>query len=47
MAQNITNSKLYDKILGGKNIFNAIFCMESYIFDKGLLDIESPVELFD
>ena len=32
--------KLIDKILDGRNIFNSIFCMESYVFDKGLLDAE-------
>ena len=31
---------LIDKILDGRNIFNSIFCMESYVFDKGLLDVE-------
>ncbi len=41
----ITQSELYKKILGEQNIFNAIFCMESYIFDKGLLDTEQPVEV--
>ena len=37
--------KLIDKILDGRNIFNSIFCMESYVFDKGLLDAED-LELF-
>lgn len=32
--------KLVDKILDGRNIFNSIYCMESYVFDKGLLDEE-------
>ena len=32
--------KLIDKILDARNIFNSIFCMESYVFDKGLLDAE-------
>lgn len=35
--------KLIDKILNEQNIFNSIFCMESYVFDKGLLDTEKPV----
>lgn len=35
--------KLIDKILYERNIFNSIFCMESYVFDKGLLDTENPV----
>lgn len=30
--------KLKEKILDGRNIFNSIFCLESYVFDKGLLD---------
>ena len=47
MALDIINSELYKKILGDQNIFNAIFCMESYIFDKGLLNIDEPVVLFD
>lgn len=47
MALNITQYKLYRKILNSQNIFNAIFCMESYIFDKGLLNTENPVVLFD
>lgn len=37
--------KLIDKILDGRNIFNSIFCMESYVFDKGLLDAED-LELY-
>lgn len=47
MALDITQYQLYKKILDSRNIFNAIFCMESYIFDKGLLNIEEPVKLFD
>jgi len=39
--------KLIDKILDERNIFNSIFCMESYVFDKGLLDSEKPVLPFD
>ncbi|MBR5971519.1 MAG: hypothetical protein IK017_02575 [Paludibacteraceae bacterium] len=35
--------KLFDKILDERNIFNSIFCMESYVFDKGLLDTAEPV----
>ena len=37
--------KLFDKILDERNIFNSIFCMESYVFDKGLLDTSKPVYL--
>ncbi len=47
MILNITQYKLYKKILDDQNIFNAIFCMESYIFDKGLLNTDNPVEFFD
>ena len=36
---------LKDKIMDGRNIFNAIFCMESYVFDKGLLDADD-LELY-
>lgn len=39
--------KLFDKILDGRNIFNSIFCMESYVFDKGLLDTKKPVYRYD
>ena len=35
--------KLFEKILDERNIFNSIFCMESYVFDKGLLDTSEPV----
>lgn len=34
---------LFEKILNEQNIFNSIFCMESYVFDKGLLDTSEPV----
>ncbi|MBO5633150.1 MAG: hypothetical protein J5965_29170, partial [Aeriscardovia sp.] len=37
--------KLIDKILDARNIFNSIFCLESYVFDKGLLDAED-LELY-
>lgn len=39
--------KLFEKILDGRNIFNAIYCMESYVFDKGLLDTDNVIELCD
>ena len=35
--------KLLDKILDERNIFNSIFCLESYVFDRGLLDTDNPV----
>lgn len=47
MILNITQYNLCKKILDSQNIFNAIFCLESYVFDKGLLNIENPVEFFD
>ena len=34
---------LLEKIMDGRNIFNSIFCMESYVFEKGLLDTTEPV----
>lgn len=35
---------LFDKIVSGQNIYNAIYCMESYVFEKGLLDSHIPVK---
>lgn len=37
---------LRERILDGRNIFSAIFSMESYVFDKGLLDTEQTVDLY-
>lgn len=34
---------LFEKILDERNIFNSIFCIESYVFEKGLLDTNKPV----
>lgn len=39
--------KLFEKILDEQNIFNSIYCLESYVFDKGLLDTKNAVELCD
>lgn len=39
--------KLIDKIMDERNIFNSIFCMESYVFEKGLLDTIEPVCFYD
>ena len=39
--------KLVEKILDQRNIFNSIFCMESYVFDKGLLNTNTLVALYD
>lgn len=38
--------KLKDKILDERNIFNSIYCLESYVFDRGLLDTNEPVVPF-
>ena len=38
---------LKNKILDERNIFNSIFCMESYVFDKGLLNTDEPINLTD
>lgn len=35
--------KLEEHVLSERNIFNAIYCLESYIFEKGLLDTEQPI----
>lgn len=40
-------NKLIDKILNEQNIFSAIFSMESYVFDIGLLETEMPVFLIN
>ena len=46
-TENIKPAKshlLFDKIVSGQNIYNAIYCMESYVFEKGLLDSHIPVK---
>lgn len=43
MKPNIEQSALYKKIVDEQNIFSAIFCLESYVFEKGLLDTTEPV----
>ncbi len=45
MVLDITTDKLYKRILDERNIYSAIFCMESYIFDKGLLDTVIPITI--
>lgn len=35
--------KLYKRIIDKRNIYAAIYGMESYVFDKGLLDTKEPV----
>ena len=39
--------KLYDRIIDKRNIYAAIYGMESYVFDKGLLDTKEPVMAYD
>lgn len=39
--------KLFEKILDEQNIFNSIYCLESYVFDKGLLNTKDTVDLCD
>ena len=41
------SSLLFDKIVSEQNIYNAIYCMESYVFEKGLLDTHIPVKSVD
>jgi len=36
---------LIEVILDERNIFSSIYCLESYIFDKGLLGTDEPVDL--
>lgn len=39
--------KLIDKILNEQNIYNSIYSLESYVFEKGLLDTVKQVDLCD
>lgn len=39
--------KLYDRIIDKRNIYAAIYGMESYVFDKGLLDTKEPVMAYN
>ena len=41
------NYTIKDRILDRRNIFSAIFCLESYVFDKGLLDTDIPIAITD
>jgi len=36
-----------DRIFDEKNIYSAILCLDSYVFDKGLLDTDKPVVIKD
>ena len=40
---NQEKQSLFDKIVSKQNIYNAIYCLESYVFEKGLLDTNTPV----
>lgn len=43
METQVQKSSLYDKIVSRQNIYNAIYSLESYVFEKGLLDTSQPV----
>lgn len=50
LTENMIQAKssiLFDKIVSEQNIYNAIYCMESYVFEKGLLDSNIPVKSID
>ena len=47
MTTQQNTNKLYDKILNEQNIYSAIYSLESYVFDKGLLDTEVPIAFPD
>ena len=47
MTKQQNTNKLYDKILNEQNIYSAIYSLESYVFDKGLLDTEVPIAFPD
>lgn len=38
MYEKIKETKLFKSILDPQNIYNAIFALESYVFEKGLLN---------
>lgn len=46
----VLKGRLYNDVISDTNIYNAIYCLESYIFEKGLLhteDLELYVKLCD
>lgn len=47
MAASSNSTTLYKKIVSRQNIYNSIYCLESYVFEKGLLDTNSPVVAID
>ncbi|EEF88756.1 hypothetical protein BACCELL_03622, partial [Bacteroides cellulosilyticus DSM 14838] len=40
MTLNIINSSVYKRVIDRTNIYNSIYALESYIFEKGLLSSE-------
>lgn len=41
------SNNLFDKIVSEQNIYNAIYSLESYVFEKGLLDTQHAVKATD
>ena len=46
ISENPIKKSLRDIIVSEENVYNAIYCMESYVFEKGLLD-ENDLELYN
>ena len=46
ISDNPIKKSLRDIIVSEENVYNAIYCMESYVFEKGLLD-ENDLELYN
>lgn len=44
-SENYMKKSLRDIIISEENIYNAIYCMESYVFEKGLLN-KDDLELY-
>lgn len=44
-SENTIKKSLRDIIVSEENVYNAIYCMESYVFEKGLLD-KDDLELY-
>lgn len=47
ISENPIKKSLRDIIVSEENVYNAIYCMESYVFEKGLLDDENDLELYN
>ena len=45
IMNNKVESKLYNQVISKQNIYNAIYGLNSYIFEKGLLD-KNDLELY-